>query len=633
MNLLLLDFETYFDDQYDLKKLTTEAYCRDPRYSTHLCGYYSPAQMTAPATASDALLRDNAQFRALIESSAVCAHHCQFDGLILNHTYGLRPKFWLDTLSMARLVWPKLKSHSLDALAAHLHLPAKTVPYNLFRGVRDLTTVPGLYEQVAAGCEHDLVLTHALLKALLPLVPKEELQVIDTTIRCFTEPTLTLDRPRMEKFLAAEKLRKAKAMLAAGEVILGSSPYPTVDGVREYLAAVETELQSADKFKIALESLGYPCPTKWSEKQQVEIPALAKNDDGMKALLEHADDRVVSLAEARLSVKSTTDETRAETLLDMDTRGALPMYLAMYATKTLRVGGGDKNNVLNWRRGGEIRKSIKAPPGHKLVVGDESQIEYRLLLWLTGQWDKLQALAAGVDLYCEFASLFYGEPVTRDQKEKRGVGKQGILMGGYGAGADTMIRTAAGGGYGPPVQLSYSEGRRMVDMYRGQHPHVLVFWKWCHRVLPILGQGGQATYEDVLTIRDNKIWFPNGTAMDYAGMRHATNSEIFPDQEDDGEGPSWWEPTRKGWSRMWGSKLTADIIQGLARVLITRAAALVAPRYRLVLQVYDELVVCVPDAQAEEALAFVLATLRAPPEWCADIPLDAEGLISDHYNK
>ena len=659
MDLLVLDFETFFDEHMTLKKLTIEAYVRDPRFATHLCAYYLPSKMTAPATCSDASLRHNEEFRAQVQESAVLCHHSHFDGLILAHHYDLRPKFWLDTLSMARLVWPKLKSHSLEALAVHCGLPAKSVPYNLFRGVRDLTTVPGLYRQVADGASHDVWLTHQIFLKLLPLVPREELVVIDATIRCFTEPTLRLDRPRMEKFLQAEKLRKAKAMLAAGAAI-GMSVYlaTTPDELRDVLVRIEAELQSSDKLKTALEALGYPCPMKWSEKQQKEIPALAKNDDGMQELLEHADLRVAVLAAARLGVKSTIDETRAARLLDIDTRGTLPMYLTMYAAKTLRVGGGDKNNVLNWRRGGEIRKSIQAPSGHKLVIGDESQIEYRLLLWTAGQWDKLEALAAGRDLYCEFASQFYGEPVTKEQKEKRGVGKQGILMGGYGAGKGTMIRTAAGGGYGPPVYLTDEEGQRMVDTYRNGHPQVKAFWKWCDWALPILGQGGEAVYpgrlpgatesREVLQIRDHKLWFPNGTAIDYTGMRYATNDQIFEDQENDGEGPSWWEPSRKGWSRMWGSKLTADIIQGLARVLIARATAIVAPRYRLALQVYDELVAVVPDAQAgpvtpkpvtieetveDTALHFMLATLLDPPEWCRDIPLEAEGICSQTYDK
>lgn len=632
MKLLVLDYETYFDTDYSLKKLTTEAYVRDPRFQAHLLAYWIPSEMPAPSNCTDAWLRNDASFRQLVSSSAVLCQHAHFDGLILSHHYGLKPTYWLDILPMARLVLPKLKSHSLEALAAHFRLPAKNVPYNLFRGVRDLTAVPGLYEQVADGAEHDAWLTYQIFQKLLPFVPREELDVIDCTIRMFTEPCLELDRPRMEAFLQAERIRKAKAMLAAGSVFGIKTP-TTVDELRLALADIEAELQSSAKFQQALEAIGYPCPMKWSEKQQCEIPALAKNDDGMQELLEHDDTRVQALAAARLGVKSTIDETRAERLLEAQTRGALPVYLSYAAAKTLRFGGGDKTNWQNFRRGGEIRKSVVAPRGTKLVVGDLSQIEYRLLLWLTGQLDKLNALASGVDLYCEFATEFYNEKITKDDKPRRGVGKQGILMGGYGAGRDTMIATAAGGGYGPPVYLTDAEGQRMVDIYRGGHPRVLEFWRWCNSILPILASGGTTSYRHVLEIEDHRIWLPNDTAIDYTGLRWASNTDIFLDQEPDGQGYAWWETNREGHARIWGSKVTADIIQSLACAIIKSALVKIAKRYKIVLQVHDEIVCVVPDAQAEEALAFVLETLRTPPAWCRDLPLEAEGIVSERYDK
>jgi DNA polymerase len=116
-------------------------------------------------------------------------------------------------------------------------------------------------------------------------------------------------------------------------------------------------------------------------------------------------------------------------------------------------------------------------------------------------------------------------------------------------------------------------------------------------------------------------------------MRRASNVDIFPDQEDDGQGYSWWERTRKGWARTWGSKLTADIIQSLARVVIASAHVKVAPKYKIALQVHDELIAVVPIGAAEEARALMETTLRTPPAWCSDIPLEAEVIVSERYDK
>lgn len=667
MRIICLDLETFFDSKngYTLKKMSTEEYCRDSRFKTHLFGFWDPQSMAGPVEAAGVLLETNEALRETLRTSAVMCFHAHFDLLVLSHWYGIEPAFIFDPLPMARLVLPQLRSHSLDALAAHFNLPAKTVPYHLFDGVLDLDTVPAARAQVASGCLHDVRLMWAIFHKLLPLIPPDELKVIDSTIRMFTEPCLRLDRPRMEKFLLAERVRKAKAMLHAGAAIgLTIQNCTTFDEMRALLARIETKLQSADKFRLALESLGYPCPMKWGVKQECEIPALAKKDAGMKALGEHHDPRVVILANARLDVKSTTDETRAETLLAADSRGALPVYLSYAAAKTLRFGGGDKTNWQNFRRGGEIRQSILAPTGrtvsslptmqntpiravegstireavseeYKLVIGDLSQIEYRLILWVTGQLDKLEKLAAGFDLYCEFASQFYGEEITKEDKPRRGVGKQGILMGGYGAGRGTMISTAAGGGYGPPVFLSDAEGQRMVDLYRQGHPHVVAFWRWCDQALRVLASGGETSYRDgLLRIANHKIHFPNGTALDYTGLRWATNDEVYPDQKPEGEGYSWWQPTRKGYSRIWGSKLTADIIQALACAVIKDVwVRMLKHGYRPALQVHDELVYAIQAALAEAVKALLLNEMTTPPVWCADISLAAEIEISENYSK
>lgn len=164
MNIITLDFETYFDADYTLSKLSTEEYIRDPRFKAHTVGVKfgdQPAVDFLPH-----LLHENADLRRHIETSAVLCHHSHFDGFILSHHYGLRPAFWLDTLSMARAtVRDVTVGGSLDKLAKFFGLPAKSVPYNLFKGIRDLPE--DIYKQVAEGCKHDVELTYQIFKRLM----------------------------------------------------------------------------------------------------------------------------------------------------------------------------------------------------------------------------------------------------------------------------------------------------------------------------------------------------------------------------------------------------------------------------------------------------------------------------------
>jgi hypothetical protein len=202
MQLVTLDFETHYDKDYTLKKLTTEEYVRDSRFKVHCVGYKYANTETKIVNLEE--------FNKAKQPVGVLCHHTHFDGLILSHHYGIKPAFWFDTLSMARLVLPHLKSHSLGALAEHYGLHQKTVPYNLFIGKRDLDSQT--QTALEDGCKHDVELTYQIFLRLLPHVSQEELRVIDLTIRLSTEPVLRVDRPRLKNFLEGENKRKQEIL-------------------------------------------------------------------------------------------------------------------------------------------------------------------------------------------------------------------------------------------------------------------------------------------------------------------------------------------------------------------------------------------------------------------------------------
>ena len=360
MKFAVLDFETYYAQDYTLKSMTTEAYVRDPRFKTHCVGIKTMDNI--PGVGENPVIQTEvmdgptfAQVASLTNDYAVVMHKASFDGLILSHHYGVQPAFFFDTLSMARLIFPHDKSHSLEALAAKFGLPSKTVPYNLFRGVRDLPQ--DVYAQLSAGCAHDVELTYIIFRHLLPLVPRSELRVIDMTIRMFTQPVLRLDYPRMEAYLA--KVREEK------------------NTILTQLGVTKSDLQSSAKFAEILTNLGVEPPTKPSPKGEGKrIYAFAKTDEEMKELCDDEDDRVSALCNARLGQKSTLNETRCERLLRMCERGSLTVPLRYYgAGASGRFSGEDKVNFQNFPRSGEIRECLMAPPGYVLLVGDLSQIE------------------------------------------------------------------------------------------------------------------------------------------------------------------------------------------------------------------------------------------------------------------
>jgi DNA polymerase I-like protein with 3'-5' exonuclease and polymerase domains len=410
MKFAVLDFETYYSADYTLKKQTTEGYVRDPRFKMHCVAVRVMDKLPGPGEnpAHNTDVMDDATFRQvahLAKDYAVVCHKASFDGLILSHHYGVRPAFYFDTLSMARLVFPHDKNHSLEALAKKFNLPSKIVPYNEFRGHRALS--PDLYQRLAAGAAHDVELTYIIFRKLLPLIPRSELRVIDMTIRMFTEPALHFDYQG--------GLDYQQALATSKQNLLSS------------LGVSKGELQSSEKFAEILRSLGVEPPTKKSEKTGKDIYAFAKTDDAMKELCDDEDDRVSALCNARLGQKSTLNETRAERLLRMCERGNLTVPLRYYgAGASGRFSGEDKINFQNFPRSGEIRRLLMSPPGFVLLVGDLSQIECRMLNWLAGEHWVLDAFAQGRDIYSELATAFYRRLITKspDTAKERGMGKQ-----------------------------------------------------------------------------------------------------------------------------------------------------------------------------------------------------------------
>lgn len=631
MNLLTLDFETYFDDEYSLSKMTTEEYVRDPRFMVYCVGIKGNDKPTRVAEGTRlrypvsmqefAMENHDHQFlraggtieqvvyaennyrwslRETIKESSVLCHHAHFDGLILSHHFQLKPAFWFDTLSMARLVLPNLKSHSLGSLADYFNLGVKTVPYNNFKGKRHLDN--DLTLALYHGCSHDVDLTHQIFKKLLPLVPKEELRIIDLTIRMFTEPVLRLDYQRLDGYL--QNLSQEK------------------ENLLQKLGVSKKDLSSAEKYAGLLRELGVEPPVKESPTGNGPIYAFAKSDEAHKQLLDHSDPRVQMLATARIGAKSTLAETRCARLLGMWTRGYLPVYLKYCGAHTTRWSGGDKMNWQNFPRGSEIRLSIMAPEGYMLVVGDLAQIECRVLNWLAGEKEILDAFRRSEDLYSQGATRFYGRPITKADKIERHLGKTIELGCGYGMGWAKFQATCKGGALGgPSIILSDEEARAAVKFYRGSHPCVTALWRKADDILILLlNENGQMTWGP-MEVKNRKIYLPGGAFLDYSNLVWDHEKQEFYLQHHNGQ------------SKIYGSLLVENVVQALSRVILSQAMIKIAERFKIATCTHDEVVCVARKEEAEEALAFVLDILKTPPAWCAGIPLDAEGGYDERYSK
>lgn len=596
MTPLILDAETYWDADYTLKKLTPEEYIRDERFKLHGFGALHFGSGSYKWM-NEATFVEWAAKVPWDRVAAVC-HNTRFDGAILAWRYGIRPKLWVDTMGMYRALHPHLASYALSNLGKRFTPLTKGDEAMNTKGVRDLNVES--FARLGDYCKTDCIITAELFRQAKDQFTRFEYAVMDMTLRMFTEPILEVDGPRLKAYLKDLQARKNDLLKDSG-----------VD-----LSTIMSNVQ----FAKALYSRGVEPPMKKSKTTGRMTFAFAKTDVEMKQLSESDDPAVQTLVSARLGLKSTILETRTARLIGIAERGPLPVPLNYAGAKiTLRHSGGDSLNLQNLNRGSELRKGIVAPPGHKVVVGDSSNIELRLVMALAGQKDAIEKIRNKVDLYCDFASDIYGRTITKDDEEERFVGKQGMLSLQYMASAPRFREMLRQKGR----VVSESESDHVVQLYRRKHYCVRNLWYYCEEtVIPAIHRGDAMIPVDVngwFITTHNGFALPEHLGVQYVGLHK------------DSEG--WrYEDGTVGGGYIYGAKLVENLCQHAARQVVMFQALLVGLRYRVVHSVHDEIVCCVPEDQAEDCAKYMRECLSVSPKWAGNLlPVAGEVGIGATY--
>jgi hypothetical protein len=604
--IVTIDFETYYDKDYTLSgRMNISEYVRDDRFHAHGVGIKIGNGKTLWYTGKNIPL-------ALREidwsKSAMLAHNTAFDGFICSQVYGIKPAFYLDTLSMARAAHGHHMRHDLDTIAKAHGLAGKVKRDALAdtKGKQQLTDKEA--RALGAYCVDDVDDTYKIFWKLFDHIPDEELQLIDLTQRMFSDPVLRVDIPRVQAELEEEVSGKAAALLRSG-------------------ASVE-DLMSNEKFAELLRRAGVNPPMKVSLSTGKMTYAFAKSDLEFQKLLQHSNKQVVALAEARIKVKSTIGETRAVRFLEAGKNGMrLPILLNYSGTHTHRWSGGNKMNLQNLKRGGELRRSILAPEGHVIVVADSSQIEARVLAWLADQRDIVDAFAEKKDVYKLMASAIYNKPVDEITDDERFIGKICVLGLGYGMGHVKLQQTLKQGVMGPPVDISVGECRRIVDIYRSRNYKIRQLWKTMDGIIASMLTGTRGKLGP-LTYGKGYIQLPNGLFLQYYGLHG--EAEV---RHGDLVVTEATYLTRQGRSKIYGGLLTENVVQALSRCIIADQMLEISKKYRVVTMTHDEIVAVCPKKDAKKCLADMLRVMSTAPEWADGLPLAAKGDYDDCYSK
>jgi len=589
---IFLDFETYYDKEVSLKKLSTAEYVRHPKFKVLGCGIAIENQ--EPLWYPDYEILDTS---INWTSSKVIAHNCLFDGFILEDHLNIHPAAYACTQTLTRAIIPHLKSYSLAAISKLLNLGEKT----------DGLQAEGASEANANYCINDTILCRAIFQKLNPLTTTFERELQSLVLSWGCNAQIHLDIPLLKKELSnriAERLKLIK-----------DSKY------------TETRLRSNPQFVEILKTLNLKIPYKISKTTNLKAPALAKNDIEWQTLKSDNPEHR-ALFKGREAAASNINITRTERFLNIaqTTKNTLPMPLIYYGAHTSRFSGTDKLNVQNLPnlRKSNLRRALIAPKDYVILVVDSAQIELRLNAWLCEQNDILEALHKGEDPYIKEAAIQFNIPESEVTKQQRAFGKAITLACGYQMGAyPRFYNFCRGGPLGmDPILISKDDAYRTINTYRTSKSKISEHWTKLQDLLPVLAaKTGHYKHPKGLIFKHNMIEMPADTLP-----------QQYPNlfQSDDKE----WLYGHNTIHKIYGGKLQENIVQKLARdIVMEQILILQSEGFNSVSSTHDEGLFLVHESEAKNHLKRAIKVFSTPPKWCQDVPLSAEGGYDYCYNK
>lgn len=680
MKVTGIDFETYYDDEYTLRRMTSEEYIRDPRFELIMVGISYDTNHSEWFSGTLQEIRDFLVARGVEDSIAVGHNLSEFDSLIMTEKLNFRPKYWQCTLSIARALGDGRSSQSLASLARRYGMPDKGDAVIMAKGKRRADFSPQELDAYGEYCAHDAWLTREIYQQQIKGLPTIERMVLHWFIRMFAEPRLEVDGG-LVTILAHYHAQLRQRLLRQVATDVGIH---TITGEVDY-EGVRRKLRSDPQFAALLRSYGVTPGMKLSERKSatagkpVYSYAFAKTDSFMEQLLLDPDPRVSTAAEARVGVKSSIMESRLERFKGIASRGKLPAPFAYGKTHTHRAAGAGKINLQNMGRPGYVdddtprgapvmvgddlfqlvgrvddrllqlkdqagqvhevprskarvvglRDCIMAPKGKRVVVVDSGAIELRVAHALAGQMDTVEKLVAGVQLYEEFATELYGYEVNKfDHPKERNHGKIAMLQLQYQAGHGSFQNQARvmGG-----VILTEEESKYTVDVFRTKFARIRAMWYRCQRMIEAMYQGREEFIDEWGLCRTGKdqIVLPGGLVIHYHGL-HTQKGEY---------GDEWvyYDKETRKQKRLYGGVIFENLCQALARLIVFEQALLVEHAWGKALDegvcmtAHDEVCVLVSKEKAQACLEHSLEVFKTPPSWWEWLPLDAEGSIGRRY--
>jgi DNA polymerase len=307
-----------------------------------------------------------------------------------------------------------------------------------------------------------------------------------------------------------------------------------------------------------------------------------------------------------------------------------------------------------------IRSAFRAPSGSRFVVCDLSQIELRVLAWVTNCKDMLDAFSREADMYVEFAAnKMYSKPAAEVTKFERQIAKSAVLGAGYGIGGGAIETDKNGDKYrsglwgyaqNMGVDMAQEDAQKAVDAFRAAYEEIPLFWRNLQSAaLQVLMNGGMVEFGRLAVgaVPNKLLWIqlPSERRLHYVRPRVELSGGWSPQMSyEDG---SWRYKTlaekladpatadekviiRK---KLYGGLLTENVVQAIARDVLAEGMLRAHEMgFEICLHTHDE-IGCIVPSNSPLTLTSLTDAMIKPIDWAPGLLLKAEGYEAVTYKK
>ncbi|QHI69856.1 DNA polymerase [Tichowtungia aerotolerans] len=661
MPTFAIDFETYYDRAYSLKKMDAWSYVHHPKFDCYLMSVYGtvPQASSLPCpdfqssniqqSTSHTLFRwvghpKDFQCWEKLEGALLLAHNAAFDSLVFRRLQELgvipdwvgqavpsEPSPHQSTNPIFHQSSRDLRWRCTASMAVYLQAPR-----SLKGACKQLLGIEVDKTQRSKACgqttgdlfEADAMTDYALEDARLcfllwekhhHLWPEDEQELATLTFE-WGQTGIHVDFQTLEKCIQTLEQQRFDAVQLL----------PWVDDFTE-----DTPL-SHRQLALECRKAGIPAPASlamdsplceaWENKYGEEYPwvnamRIFRRTNMLLSRFYAIRNRLVVSGGATppgepSSVAAGVDRgisPKAQSLKPM----VFPYSLKYFGAVPGRWSGDSGFNVQNMPRGelfgANLRKCFQPSDGNIFIIADLCQIEPRILAWLIDDAAFLDLVQSGVDIYEAHARSTMGytdpEPLKEKDPAMRSLAKARVLGLGYGCGPKKFMTVAKNLG---GIELSFAEAKQTVADFRSKNTRISRLWKWLDRDFKHSAGG------------DYSIELPSGRCLNYFDVQKTSRGYFTA------------RTVRGGRERsLYGGLLCENLVQATARDLFAQHLLEIhrSGIGRIVFHVHDEVIVEVPKERAGETKEQILEIMRTTPDWLSGCPVDAEAGIFNHYTK